>query len=264
MVRKTETMRKLIIAYIRFWFKSTNQHGVHSPFVYNLVTQCFYDKRSYPNYKALLNYRTDLLNNTNTIEVTDLGAGSQVMVSHIRSVKAIAKNAGSTRYRAKLLLRLVHYFKFKNILELGTSLGIATYAMHLGNTKAKITTIEGCPNIANFTKAQLNHYNTSNITIKTGDFAEVIPSLKSETYDFIYIDGNHQKQATLHYFNELLDCAHNNTVFIFDDINWSQGMFDAWKTIVNHPRVTVSIDTFFWGFVFLRTEQTKEHFTIRL
>jgi hypothetical protein len=41
-------------------------------------------------------------------------------------------------------------------------------------------------------------------------------------------------------------------------------MEDAWKFIQNHPKVTVAIDTFQWGFVFFRTEQKKEHFTIRV
>ena len=31
-----------IIQYIKFLFKSTNQHGVHSPFVYDLIDECIY------------------------------------------------------------------------------------------------------------------------------------------------------------------------------------------------------------------------------
>ena len=30
--------------YLLFLWKSTNQHGVHSPFVFRLVTQCFYNR----------------------------------------------------------------------------------------------------------------------------------------------------------------------------------------------------------------------------
>ena len=80
----------------------------------------------------------------------------------------------------------------------------------------------------------------------------------------IYFDGNHQKEATLQYFNQLLKTAHNDSVFIFDDIHWSKEMTEAWETIKNHPKVTVTIDTFFWGFVFFRKEQVKEHFIVRL
>ncbi|WP_452220359.1 O-methyltransferase [Lacinutrix salivirga] len=257
-------MRKLISAYIKFWLKSKNQHGVQSPFVYDFVTQCFYDKTKYDTYKQLANYKTDLLNNDTSIEVTDLGVGSQVMKSNTRIVSNIAKSAGTTSHRAKLFFRVVKYFKFETILELGTSMGIATHAMHLGNPEAQITTVEGCPNISAFTAQTFERFQLKNITITTGDFNEVTKTLASNTYDLVYFDGNHQKEATLNYFNTLLKTAHNDSVFIFDDIYWSKGMTEAWETIKQHPKVTVTIDTFFWGIVFFRKEQAKEHFTIRV
>ena len=98
-------MIKLIIAYIKFLLRSKNQHGVHSPFVYDLVTKCFYDKTKYSNYNQLKTYRKDLLQNKTTIEVTDLGAGSQVDKSNTRKVSDITKNAGTTVKRAKLFYR---------------------------------------------------------------------------------------------------------------------------------------------------------------
>ena len=257
-------MIKLFFAYIKFWLKSKNQHGVHSPFVYDLITKCFYDKTHRSEYKILLNYRKELLNNKSSIAITDLGAGSQVMKTKTRIVKDIASNAGSTLFRSKLLLRLVDYFKFEHILELGTSLGIATYAMHLGNPDAKIVSVEGCPNTTRFTRKKLIQNSSSTILILNGDFGAVIPLLEQNKFDFIYVDGNHQKDATIHYFESLLNKSHNNTVFVFDDIYWSKGMTEAWETIKQHPKVSVSIDTFFWGFVFLRKELQKEHFTIRI
>jgi predicted O-methyltransferase YrrM len=87
---------------------------------------------------------------------------------------------------------------------------------------------------------------------------------KPQTPDLIYFDGNHRKEASLHYFEKLLPLVHNDSVFIFDDIHWSKEMEEAWEQIKAHPQVSVSIDTFYWGLVFFRKEQEKEHFTIRL
>ena len=98
----------------------------------------------------------------------------------------------------------------------------------------------------------------------TGNINGEIQNLKPKTFDLIFFDGNHQKEATLNYFESLLPTAHNDSVFIFDDIYWSKDMTEAWETIKQHPRVTVTVDTFYWGFVFFRKEQLKEHFVIRV
>lgn len=253
-----------ITQYLKFLLKSTNQHGVHSPFVYNLVTKCFYNKTHFADYKKLKQFRKSLLKNKSSIEVIDLGAGSKVSKNNSRIISSIAKHVGSTKNRTKLLYKLTNYFKNKNILELGTSLGIGTQALSLGNSNAKITTIDGCPNISKFSAENFKNLELENIEVQTGDFAEIIQNLKHNSYDLIFFDGNHQKEATLSYFETLLSTAHNDSVFIFDDIYWSKDMTEAWESIKKHPKVTVSIDTFYWGFVFFRKEQVKEHFTVRV
>lgn len=248
--------------YIQFLTQSSNQHGVHSPFVYSLITKCFYNKTNHPAYQDLKKHRQNLRNNKDEITITDLGPGSKKTTSNTRRITEIAKTSGTTLKRAKLWLRLTQYFKPQNILELGTALGIATQAMHLGHPETQITTIEGCPNLAALTKQNLSAY--PNIQFLTGDFSTHLKHLNQQKWDLVFFDGNHTKEATLNYFEALLPTSHNDSVFIFDDIYWSQGMTEAWETIKNHPQVTVTIDTFFWGFVFFRKEQRKEHFTIRV
>ncbi len=253
-----------IIEYIKFLLKSTNQHGVHSPFIYDLVTKCFYDSNQYDAYSKITSYRASLLKNNQSIEITDLGSGSRVFNSNKRSIKAIVKTSGSTKKRSRILFRLAQYFRFKQSLELGTSLGVATHALALGHSENNITSLEGCPNLSEFTIQHLKQHSIKNVSIVTGDISNTISNLKSDVFDFIFFDANHNKEATLSYFNSLVNKAHNDSVFIFDDIHWSKGMRSAWNIIKEHPKVTVTIDTFFWGFVFFRKEQAKENFTIRL
>ena len=272
-----------IKSYLKFLWNSKNEHAVHSPFVFNLVTKCFYDKKPKPDpsgseqakqYQVLKNYRNSLLKNKNTIEVTDFGAGSKVFKSNTRQIAKIAKTAGITEKRAELLFRITNYFQPHSILEIGTSLGLATSALALGNPKAKIITLEGCPETAKIARKQLaklssraqSRDNINNIELVVTEFSSYLQicNLQPATCNLVFFDGNHSKSATLEYFELLLPTISNETIWIFDDIHWSPDMEEAWKIIKNHPKVTVTIDTFQWGLVFFRKEQPKEHFVIRV
>jgi hypothetical protein len=65
-------------SYFKFLWSSSNQHGVHSPFVYSLVTKCFYDTKNKAAYEKIADYRKKIFQNQELIEVTDFGAGSRV------------------------------------------------------------------------------------------------------------------------------------------------------------------------------------------
>ena len=251
-----------IKSYITFLLKSTNQHGVHSPFVYQLVTQCFYDKEKFTAYNALDNYRKSLLKNNTLLEIEDFGSGSRVFKSQFRTVASIAKTAGSSVKKTQLLYRLSRYLNCKNLLELGTALGQGTQALCLGAQKGQVTSIEGSKALCNTTKNNLSGCN--NLTLINGIFKKELPKLNNHKWDFIFIDGHHDKLATIAYFEALLHNIHNDSLIIFDDIYWSKGMTEAWEYIYNHDQVTVSIDTYYFGLVWFRKEQPKQHFTIRL
>ncbi|MEL1254235.1 class I SAM-dependent methyltransferase [Flavobacterium sp. DGU38] len=258
-----------IKSFLTFLWHSKNEHAVHSPFVFSLLTKCFYDKKAKPEYAILKKYRKSLLENKNFIEVTDFGAGSRVFKSNRRQISKIAETAGISTKRAELLFRVSNYFKPKSVLEIGTSLGLATAALAFGNKNAKIITLEGCPNTANVAQNQFTAFDCHNVDSVVTEFENYLQAiqlrLKSETenFDLIYFDGNHSKKATLAYFDLLLPTIDNDSVWIFDDIHWSEDMERAWEIIKNHPKVKVTIDTFQWGFVFFRYEQPKEHFVIR-
>ena len=258
-------MLHIIKSYLNFLWNSKNEHGVHSPFVFSLVSKCFYDKKDYAEFSILKKYRNSLLSNKNKIEVTDFGAGSRVFKSNTRAINQIAQNAGISSKRAELLFRITNYFQPEHVLEIGTSLGLATSALSLGNSKANIITLEGCPETSSIAKKQFEEFDFININTIVTEFSKYLKSenLQSTIYNLIYFDGNHSKQATLAYFELVLPTITNESVWIFDDIHWSKEMEEAWEIVKNHPKVTVTIDTFQWGIVFFRKEQPREHFVIR-
>ena len=106
--------------------------------------------------------------------------------------------------------------------------------------------------------------NIKNTKVIIGDFKDTLIKTLEEVkkIDLFVIDGDHKKDSTIHYFETCLRYCNNNTILIFDDIHWSNDMQKAWKHIINHPKTRVSVDLFFLGIVFIRSELSKENFTI--
>ena len=256
---------KTALNYIHYRFTSKTPHGIHSPFVYHLLTEVIRDKKAYPCYKQIELLRSSLLLDTREVSITDLGAGSKSSKSSVRMVKALVRQAAKPARYAQLLFRLVNHFKPAVILELGTSLGISTLYLAAGNNKAQVLTIEGCPQIAALAKSNFTQAHQTHISLINGNFDAVLPTVikEQQQLDFVFIDGNHRKQSTLDYFEKCLTRKTNTSVFVIDDIHWSAEMQQAWQQIKAHQEVTVSLDLFFMGIVFFRREQTKEHFVIR-
>lgn len=251
--------------YLKHRLTAKSRHGTHSPFVYQLVDEVIYNFNANSDYTGIEAQRKKLLRDHSTVTVTDLGAGSHLNRNRTKQVREIAKNALKSPKLAQLIYRLARAAQPENILELGTCLGITTAYLSKACPEAAVLTIEGCPETAekarqNFQDLQLQH-----TTLSVGNFDTVLPPLLEgyDKLDFIYVDGNHRKEATLNYFRWCLPKVQEGSVMIFDDIYWSAGMKEAWEEIKNHPQVTVTVDLFWIGLVYFKKDQVKEHFRIR-
>ncbi len=255
----------LVGDYIHYQIHAKTRHGIHSPFVYDFVEQYLYKKLNTSTYKPIEKIRKELLKNNQTIHFDDLGAGSKKAKTKTPTIKTLAKNSLKPKKYAKLIAQLAQYIEAKTIIELGTSLGTTSLYIAKLNPKAQIYTIEGSPEIARIAKQQFNKLNANNIEVIIGNFDDQLQPLLAKTneVDLIFIDGNHTKKATLQYFEQSLEYCHSKTIFIFDDIYWSEGMKQAWTTIKRHPKVSLSMDFFFLGAVSINPDFSKEEFIIR-
>lgn len=164
-------MIQLITSYLKFLWNSKNEHGVHSPFVFLLVTKCFYDKKCLDPYFPYIETKSK---------------------------------------KGKLLNRLFHYFQFQE-------------GIYISKNK------------------------------KT-------PPSK---VDFIFIDSNYLIDNNFD-LEEIIALANNETCIVFENPYYSKVTEDQWESLVQSPNFNVTIDTYSFGFAFIRKEQVKEHFTIRV
>lgn len=258
-------MLRIIWRYIKFYFSATTKYGIHSPFVFDFIKNVLEDTRLFYAFHEVETIRKRLLGNPDEIEVTDLGAGSKYTKSNKRSIQQIAKTALSSPSFCRLLFRTTNHYKPKSILEMGTSLGISASYLHKGALDAKFITLEGCPQISKQAQWVFKKLKLKSIKSEIGDFKNTLPkALKElETLDLIFFDGNHKKEPTLEYFNQAMKFSTENSVFIFDDIYWSDEMLEAWEIVKKDNRVTLSIDLFSMGILFFKKDfKEKQHYKL--
>lgn len=256
-----------ITHYIKHRINAQSLNDIHSPFIFDLAAKVIRSKEPFYCFFAIEKERQKLLKDDNIITVEDFGAGSKSFSSNQRNIGAIAKTSLKSPQEAQLLFKIVNYFGYKNLLELGTSLGITSAYLAKPNKSIRLTTIEGSEAIANVARQTFEHLKINNITQLVGNFNEklaVFLAQQTEPVDLVFIDGNHKKKPTLEYFEATLQKLHNNSLIIFDDIYWSKEMTEAWEEIKQHPKTRVTIDLFHLGLVFFRKEQPKQHFRINL
>ncbi len=245
--------------------KARDEHAIHSPFIFETYTKAIREKTAYPVYKQVEQRRKQLLTVEKEIEVEDFGAGSKIHHTNKRKVKNIAKYSAEKAPIGQLLYRLVTYFKPAVMLDLGTSLGITSSYMALGNPTGTFYTFEGAKQIAEIAEETFQQQGVEAQLI-LGNIDETLPSVVEtlQQVDFVFFDANHRYQPTLNYFNICLSKAHEGSIFVFDDIYWSREMENAWKSIKEHKEVMLTIDLFSVGLVFFRKKQPKQHFILKL
>lgn len=151
-----------------FLLTSTNQHGVHSPFVFDFVTKGLYQKN--------------------------------VDVNKINQYQEF-KNLSSKK--KKILSKILSYFNVKTV------------------------------------------------------FTDVVKANQLS-----------KKQWNVLFLNELKNehflIPSPNYFVVINDIHKSKMTFGRWKYLLRNRKATVSIDLFYYGLIFFREEQAKEHFKIRV
>ena len=256
---------KIIIRYIKYLLASKNHHAIHSPFVFDLVTNIIYKKTSTNQTTEIESLRTALCENNKLISIKDFGAGSNINKNKERKIKDIAKNSSKNKKFGELLYRIVKHFKPTEIFELGTSFGISTLYLSKANPNSNITTFEGCKESAKIAIENFKKLDCSNIDTIVGEFGETFSKKLAEksNVNMLFIDGNHSEDATIRYFEESIKYSDQKTILIFDDIHWSSGMEKAWDYIKKSQKTRVTVDLFFVGLVFLDQKLSKENFIIR-
>ena len=255
------------VKYLKYFLLARHRkgHGIHSPFVFDLVSRVFRNKTDPAVVCTIEKVRKKMISDHRSILVTDLGSRSEFLKTNIRRVSDIARYSPVPRKYGELLSNMAVEFGKPLIIEFGTSLGISAMYLAAFNTDTAVCTIEGCPATAEIARQNFIEAGLDNIEILEGPFDEVIPVFETTGVKpgLVFIDGNHRKEPLIKYFNQMAEISHNKTVIIVDDINYSDEMSEAWNEIKLHKKVSVSVDIFRMGILFFRDGIIHNNYIIR-
>lgn len=237
--------------------------GIHSPFVFRLATEVIHPagKKAVP--ENLIRWYREKRMEKSPMSVGVSGAGSKSgLKGQVTVGKVVRRSSVSLKY-ASLLYRMVREFRPAEILELGGGMGVSTLFLASANPGAVVHSVEGEPIRSEYAGREAAQLGIQNIRFHPGQFTIFLEKYgKPKTPWMVFIDGDHRQEAMLENFRRLKKWAGADSIFIFDDIRWSNGTYQAWKEIIRDRDVSISLDLFFLGMIFFREGIAKQDFKI--
>jgi len=234
---------RLFLDFIKFYFSARTIYEIDSPLIFSFcesvldssspiktpITDVYRQKCSRLDQRVSRNWTNQ--------------QNSQTLSTDTPRIKDLVRSASSSRQKYQLIVQLALWNDSTEILELGTNLGFTSLA--LAENDMRVTSIEGNPYLYEFLDKELSH---ENLVIENDTFLSYL-SRNQKKYDLIYIDGNHQYDATLELINQCHNLLNQNGIILIDDIRWSAGMKKAWSDIQTDERFNVFLDLFMIGLI---------------
>lgn len=242
---------KDVLSFYRF-LRFRKGFGVHSPFAFNLITNVIEEKYPYYSYERIDIVRRQLLQNGALLGTTGMSVG-----------RATAK-FGIRKSHGQLLFRLANYFKPKQILQIGTGMGLSTLYLTAYSSHVHCIALEEDPGQAEWTHWCLERMGKRNVKVKQGSYDSLLSNTLAHlgTVDFLFFNVPEKAEALYSYFEMSLEHIQPGTVLLIEEIRKSQMMENFWYQVKAHPAVVVTFDLYHLGLVFFNKKMYRKDYTV--
>ena len=256
---KVNTLRKGSLLYRGIRYRKG--FGVHSPFVFNLITKVIEEKCSYYSFYDIELLRKQLLFREGEITYPDRQNKGK---RKTRSIGEIVKRESIRPKHGALLFRLTNYFKSRNILQIGTTMGLSTLYLTSYATGLRCIALENVPEFATIARQAFAKEGRNPVDLRIGNYKDLLPQALNDinSLDFVFFNTLYEQHNNLWLFNECMKYAHNDTVFVFEGIKASRKMRELWEEICACPEVTVTLDLYSLGIVLFNKKLHKRDYIV--
>lgn len=258
-IPKANTLRKGVLLYRGIRYRKG--FGVHSPFVFNLITKVIEERCPYYSFYDIELIRKQLLFRDNRITYPDRRQKGRL---RSRTIGQIVEREAIRAKHGALLFRLANYFKSRHILQFGPSMGLSTLYLTSYSPDVRCIALETVPEFASIARIAFDKAARSPIDLRVGSYKDLLPEALKEMpqLDFVFFNTLYEQQNNRWLFEECLKHVHGDTVFVFEGIKTSRKMRDFWQEICRHPEVTVTIDLYSMGIVFFNKRLHKRDYIV--
>lgn len=203
-------------------------HGIHSPFVFNLITKVIEEKNPYHIYDDI-----ELILNDMSLKQ-----------------KKLDKNN-------KLLFKLVNYFGSRRILEIGSGYGINSLCLTAPSKGIECICIESCEKKIDSATKVYHRWDRNITLIRTNNLPEI-----SDKQDCIFIDLANYNNLPPNLNQYLLNLSYDKTFIIIKGIRTNKRHQMLWRRIKDIETRTVALDLFNTGIIFFDTRLYRWNYKI--
>ena len=246
--RKIKYLRKA-----RHW----HGHGIHSPFLFYLVSKVIESKRQYPAYRILRFQKKHILNTVKELNNPSEIIYKDIPVQTLTGKKKLFKNVELGYRYGKLLLRLVNEFKPAAICCYGPTFGMNLLYLALANEKSSLNILFSDVLLPDLIKVEIEKFHISNIKLLTEQ------DLLSCSHEFVFINLPFLPEETKKIILLKLNVSGEDDVIIIRGIHKSLAMEALWGDLIKERKVRVSLDLYEIGILLFRKKLQKQHFVLR-
>jgi predicted O-methyltransferase YrrM len=179
-----------------------------------------------------------------SMTIADYAGKLEVPGVEHHTFQQIAERVSVTRHFGIFLYLCAEGFEAKRILELGACAGISGCYLASASSCVEFVTLELSPALADIARQNLGAV-SQNATVINATFDKGLNAVigpEAALFDLVWIDGHHEKDATLRYFERLRTHVPPGGLILFDDIHWTPEMREAWDIIRAWPGFSATVN----------------------
>ena len=243
---------------LAYWFRARHRHGhgIHSPYLFGLLTNVIENKGQYYSYETIDRAWASLMRSS--IQVGGDASGGGGVPEKLKYL--VRRNDLLPQY-GKMLFRLVNEFQPARVICSGSVTGMTLLYLAKADNRIDVTHFGSVKELLPVTKYLLETARVRNVTLRDG-----FPSFSSPEVEdaFIFVSYPDNPGECRKEIRQITGQPTARPIaMVVNGIHHSPGMEAIWHELIADEKVRVSLDFYTLGLAICRADLQKENFVIR-